>query len=338
MRAFALAFAVFALVAVAASYAARASLERALSTPRDPAGVPRLIDVPDGERTPALLRRLQREGLVASGWLMALYGASLREARPLVPGEYRLGPGLTPIQLLERVERGLRHEHTVALRPGMTVSEVAEVLAAERLVASEAFVRAAEDPELARRLGIRGPTVEGFLFPDVWALPRRLGAEALIRRLTGAFFEAVPSLGATADRLGLTPYQFVILASLVERGPVPAEERRLYAALLLERLQQGYALESAAADAYGRARRGAPADPREDPWNTTDRVGLPATPIGSPGLAALRATAEPADTEPLFMVRRGGGRHVFCPDVPCYLQALARHVPGQAPRFPLRER
>lgn len=336
MRTAAFAFAGLALLFVSASFLARSLLEAELTSPAKLAGERRLVVVPAGLDAAGLFALLEREGFVRGSWWLELYARHLHDPGRLVPGEYLLGPGFTPVQLIERVERGRVFEHTVTLPPGATVERMAEILASSGLTDPDAFLRAARDPRLAARLGIAGPGVEGFLFPDVWALPRGLSPEALIERLVDRFFSEAPNLDRAAERLGLTPYQLVIVASLVERGPIPPGERRLYAALLVERLQKGFALESAAADEYGRTRPGAPADPREDPWNTTHRPGLPRTPIGAPSLAALRATAEPADTEPVFMVRRGGGRHVFCPDLSCYLRALEAHAPGHKPHLPRR--
>ncbi len=336
MRRAAIAIAAAVLAGVGALYVARGWLEAVLLAPLDPAGESRLVLVPSGSSPGVLLERWRAEGLVQPSWMLDLYAAGLHDLGPMLPGEYRLGPGMSPVQLLERVERGRVYEHTVPLPAGGTVAVFAAALAEVELADPERFLAAATDPELARQLGVDGPSVEGFVFPDVWALPRGLAPEALLRRLVERFFAEAPNLERAGLRLGFTPYELVVLASLLEAGPVPPAERRLYAALLIERLQKGYALESAAADAYGAARPGAPADPREDPWNTTERPGLPRTPIGSPSLASLRATVDPADIEPLFMVRRGGGRHVFCPDEACYLDALEAHAPGQRPRFPKR--
>lgn len=335
MRIQAIVFAALVLAWSALGFLGRNALESRLTSPLDPTGESRLVSIPAGIDAPQLIEHLQAEGLVADSKLLELYARYLHRSGRLTPGEYRLAAGLTPVQLIERIERGLVHEHTVTLPAGATVESLAAELARAGLVEEEAFIQAAHDPALAQRLGIEGPSVEGFIFPDVWALPRGLGPRPLIERLVKRFFDEVPNLGTAAQRLGLTPYQLVTVASLVERGPIPSEERRLYAALLVERLQKGYALESMAADEYGRRRPGAPANPREDPWNTTERPGLPRTPIGSPSLSSLRAAAEPVDTEPVFMVRRGAGRHVFCPDIPCYLRALEAFAPGQRPHLPL---
>lgn len=329
-------FAAVVLGLTVLGYAFLGALEDRLVTPLDASGSRRIVSVPQDMDASQLLLFAAGEDLVVSSWLLDVYAHFLHTPGRLMGGEYELGPFLTPVQLIERVESGGLFEHTVALRAGSTVEEVAGVLAEAGLTDPKAFATAAHDPRRAQALGLGGPSAEGFLYPDVWALPRGLPPEELLERFVRRVFEVLPTLRSAAARLGLTPYQLVTVASLVELGPVPDEERRLYAALLIERLQKGFALEVPAADEYGRRRPGAPADPREDPWNTTDRPGLPRTPIGSPSLSSLRAAADPADTEPVFMVRRGGGRHVYCPDSACYLRALERHAPGRAPQFPKR--
>lgn len=334
MRTVALAFATLALMLVGMVFWGRNALQAVVLSPSEAGGERRLLSVPQGTDAPALIEQFQAEGLVRKSDLLRLYAEHLHEPGPIVPGEYRLGPGLSPLELIRRVERGRVYQHTFTLPAGSTVEEVARLLGERGLIDEPAFLAAAYDPELAARLGIDGPGVEGFLLPDVWALPRGLTPERLIARLVERFFQKVPDLKASAERLGLTPYQLVTLASLVQNGPVRGRERRLYAALLFERLQKGFALESDAADAYARERD--PSDPRRNPWNTSARPGLPKTPIGSPSLATLRATQEPATTEPVYMVRRKNGRHVYCPTASCYLRALAKHAPGERPHFPRR--
>ena len=316
----------------------RARVAYLLTTPLDPSLGSKLVVIPKGTDIPGLVRLLQREELISPSPLLWFYGRYLHDLNPPLPGEYNLGPSFTPLQLLERIEKGRVYEHTVTIPPGATLADIAGILEGTGLAEAKAFIRAAEDPILLQNLGIYGPSAEGHITPDVWALPRKLEVKELLKRLVKRFFDIAPQLDRAAERLGVTRYQLVTAASLVEMGPVVGAQRRVYAALLLERLQKGYALESIAADDYGRRRDGAPADPRLDPWNTTERPGLPVTPIGAPSLGALRAMIDPVDTEPVFMVRQGGGRYVFCPDLGCYEQALSRLAPGHEARLPKRFR
>lgn len=336
MRVVALLAAGLALLVACGVFIGRRALESALTSPVEPGGAPRLVEVPEGETPVSLVHRLAEARLVPQGPLLALYAEHLRPPRPLVAGEYRLNPSSAPLQLMHKVEAGQRFEHTVTLRAGSTLEAIAQALADAQLTEPEAFLAAAADPDLLASLGVDGPSAEGFVFADVWSLPRGLEPAELLTRLVRRFFDSMPDLDRASARLGFTVRELVTLASLVEAGPIPSAERRLYAAMLIERMQHGYALESEASDAYGRARPGAPADPREDPWNTTARVGLPPSPIGAPSLAAVLATVEPADTEPLFMVRRGAGRHVYCPDLGCLEAATREHQPGTRPHRPLR--
>ena len=336
MRRTALVLAGAVWLALVTAFTTRAHIEHLLTRALDPSAEPRLLDVPQGSSSSDLLHLMAEQGFAPNGVVWDLYVDHLHASEPVPSGEYLIGAGQSPLQQLRVVESGRRFEYTFTLPAGGTLEEMAEALAAAGVAEAGPFLEAARDVELLEELGVEGPSAEGFIYPDVWALPRGLEPAELLTRLVERFFDRAPDLASSAEVLGLTPHQLVTVASLVERGPVPPEEWRLYAALLIERLQKGYALESAAADEYGRTRPGAPADPRQDPWNTTQRPGLPSTPIGSPSLSALRATAAPADTEPVYMVRREGGRHVFCPTAVCYLEALRQHAPGQAAHFPRR--
>ena len=162
-------------------------------------------------------------------------------------------------------------------------------------------------------------TLEGFLFPATYQLRTR---QATSRRLAGRQLEAFKATFARVDlararRRNLSRYDVLIIASMVEREVLVPRERRLIAGVIYNRLQQGIPLGIDATIRYARNNWSRPLRQSElqadSPYNTRLRRGLPPTPIGNPGLAAMRAAANPADTRAIYYVVRpcGDGAHSF---------------------------
>jgi len=149
--------------------------------------------------------------------------------------------------------------------------------------------------------------VEGFLFPKTYELPPDADADAVVQRLLQQFEEDAGGLEwSRADRLGLTPYEVVIVASLIEREARVEEDRRKIASVIYNRMKKGMRLQIDATVQYALPKH----KPRltyedyeyESPYNTYLNDGLPPTPIASPGLASLEAALRPAKTKFLFYI------------------------------------
>lgn len=168
-----------------------------------------------------------------------------------------------------------------------------------------------------------GGTLEGFLFPSTYNIGEGATAVDVIHYQLSTFeSQAAPELQARADEMGLSLYQLVTLASIVEREAAIPEERPIIAAVYLNRMDEGMPLQADPSNQYG---VGTPDEwwPRLDtqlleqskstPYDTYNQEGLPPTPIANPGYAALQAVVQPADVTYLYFVTKGdeSGAHVF---------------------------
>jgi UPF0755 protein len=181
------------------------------------------------------------------------------------------------------------------------------------------FERASADPSAIRKLDPDATDLEGYLFPETYALPRRASADALTAQMV-ARFERVfgPDLRAAAASRGLSIRQAVTLASLVEKETARAEERPLVAAVYANRLRIGmglqcdptviYALQKAGKYTGNLTRENLTFD---SPYNTYRYAGLPPGPIAAPGRFALEAAVRPATVDYLYFVSRNDGSHMF---------------------------
>ncbi len=163
-----------------------------------------------------------------------------------------------------------------------------------------------------------GRSIEGFLFPATYEFTKLTSSARLVRDQLRAFRRNWRKVDLRYARSkNLTPYDVLIIASMIEKEAVAPDERRLIAAVIYNRLRNRMPLGIDATIRYGRDVPGT--EPLKesdlesnDPYNTRNRLGLPPTPISNPGLASMRAAANPARVDYLYFVRKGeSNRHFF---------------------------
>lgn len=176
---------------------------------------------------------------------------------------------------------------------------------------------AAARPPAVFRKDWPGDRIEGFLFPSTYEFTQLTSAARLVRDQLAHFRRQWRRVELRYARSqNLTPYDVLIIASMIEKETVAPEERRLVAAVIYNRLRLGMPLGIDATIRYGRGVPGTESLKQsdidsDDPYNTRNRVGLPPTPIANPGLASMRAAARPAGVDFLYFVRKPDGVHHF---------------------------
>jgi UPF0755 protein len=269
---------------------------------------------------PSRIRLLARR-LVWAGVLVGVLGAAAWTGAGLVRGDDTPPPPET-VPALERLR--------VIFPEGFTRAEMADRVAAVRGIAvqrrgvtprltREGYLIATADvkPPPAFRKDWPGDRIEGFLFPATYEFTQFTPARRLVRDQLAFFREQWRKVGlGSARSKNLTPYDVLIIASMVEKETVARTERRLVAAVIYNRLRLGMPLGIDATIRYGRGVPGTEplkiSDLESDgPYNTRKRTGLPPTPISNPGLAAIQAAAHPALVDYLFFVRKPDGVHHF---------------------------
>jgi UPF0755 protein len=277
------------------------------------------------ERPPELTTHRSRGGRVRRlGWTIVLLialGAVAWAGVALV--ERDDSPAATEtVPVLERLR--------IIFPEGFTRDEMAERVAAVRQIAID---RRGVTPRLTRDgyllasanarapVGFRkdwpGDRIEGFLFPATYEFSQYTSSGGLVRDQLASFRRQwrKVDLGYARSK-NLTPYDVLIIASMIEKETVAPEERKLVAAVIYNRLRLGMRLQIDATTRYGLGVPGT--EPLKqsdlesnDPYNTRNRLGLPPTPISNPGLASMRAAAHPARVDYLFFVRKPDGMHHF---------------------------
>lgn len=293
---------------------------------------PVLLQLEAGTGFGEMVGALEHLGLTRRDWRWRLFG---RLARPVIKaGEYRLPPGTTVGELIERVTSGdvLRHRFTIV--EGWTFSQLRRALAGDTRLRKVAVELDGE--ALMGRLGCERCAPEGRFLPETYFFARGSTDLELLQRAHAAMAETLDTVWRGRDRsLPIdSPYELLILASLIERETRIAAERERVAGVFVRRLNRGMRLQTDPTVAYGlgedwsgRLRR---VHLRTDhPWNTYTRHGLPPTPIALPGRASLRAAAHPAEGSALYFVARGDGSHYFSDTLAEHNRAVDRFIRGR---------
>jgi len=221
----------------------------------------------------------------------------------------------------------------VTVPEGFTIAEVAEVLVGEDLVDRARFLALAREGAAAFEYdflhGLPTMSLEGYLYPDTYRLPRHLPEQKVIRVFLDRFAQVVlPRVRARAEP-GFTLHEILTIASLVEREAKVPTEQPLIAGVIYNRLRRGWRLEVDATVLYALGRHKTTisyVDLKVDsPYNTYLHEGLPPGPIANPGLPAIEATLTPAATNYLYYVARPNGTHEFSKTLAAHLAAVRRY-------------
>ncbi|MDP7571027.1 MAG: endolytic transglycosylase MltG [Myxococcota bacterium] len=260
--------------------------------------------------------RLKRAGLLKSALAFRVLARWHGLESALQIGEFELSPAQTPEELLEQIVTGRVVSYEVVIPEGFRLAQIADRLADAGVVDREDFLAVARSPETAATLGVEGETLEGYLFPETYRVPRGLPARAVARVLVEEFHRAWAEIAPLARARDFSMQETVTLASIVEKETGAPAERPLIASVFWNRLDRSMRLETdptviyGIADFDGNIRRRHLED-RNNPYNTYVIAGLPPGPIASPGLESLRAVVQPAESDYLFFVSRNDGTHAF---------------------------
>jgi len=294
---------------------------------------PVTIEVPRGQPFAATLDDLAARGLLEHpSWLRAYARATGADAR-IKAGEYALPPGTTPRGLVVLLESGDVVQHSVTLIEGWTFRDLRRALEKEPFL--ENTLAGKDDAAVMAALGEEGQAPEGLFFPDTYLFGKgttdleilRESRSRMRRELEAAWRARVTNLPLA------TPYEALILASIVEKETALAGERPRIAGVFVTRLRRGMRLQTDPTVIYGlgpgfdgNLRR---ADlERDGPYNTYTRTGLPPTPIALPGADALRAAVAPDERGELYFVATGlpDGSHEFSSTLAEHEAAVKRYL------------
>ena len=297
--------------------------------PLAPPQMPYEFTVQAGTSLRAVARHLAADGVLFEGESLWIAGRALGKDRSIQAGVYRLDKPITTQELLQKLARGDVVALELVFVEGSTFKQWLAQLAAETRVRHT--LAGKTDAQLREALAIEEPSVEGWLFPNTYRFPPGSADVDIVKRAHAAMAKRLADAWASrAPQTALrTPYEALILASIVEKETALPDERALVAAVFLNRLERGMRLQTDPTVIYGMGENYAGNIRKKDltadtPWNTYTRDGLPPTPIAMPGAASLAAAVKPAATPFLYFVAKGDGTHQFSRSLEEHNRAVAK--------------
>ncbi len=288
------------------------------------------LAVKPGSTLKSIAASLQQQGILDKPFYLVLLGRYLDLDSSIKAGEFELLPGTTPDQLLRQLSEGKVIQHDLTLIEGENFKEMMKRIAGDTRL--ERRLESFEPDKVMEALGYPEIHPEGRFLPETYYFPRGTSDIEFLRR---AYRDMENFLNQSwpdrdADLPLKTPYEALILASIVEKETGKAEERPRIAGVFIRRLKKGMKLQTDPTVIYGigdsfdgdiRFR-----DLRKDTaYNTYTRFGLPPTPIAMPGREAILAVLHPASGQELYFVSRGDGSHYFSSTLKEHNKAVDRY-------------
>lgn len=332
---------VFSLFLLAGMLGAAASglwvwqdIQRFSSTALNVATPDATFDVARGSHVRGIIHQLRRERVSsAAPFYWRVLARQMDVDGKLHAGEYELNPGITPRELLRKMAAGEVRQHHFLIVDGWTFRQLRVALAND--AGLKQTLTTQTDAEIASGLGIESGQPEGWFLPETYAWVKGEADIDVLRRAHHAMQRTLDALWAkrAADLPLKTPYEALILASIIERETGIGSERAQIGGVFTRRLKLNMRLQTDPTVIYG---IGASYDGNirrrdletDTPYNTYTRFGLPPTPIALPGKPAIEAALQPAPGDALYFVAigDGSGRHMFSVDLPAHNRAVSDYL------------
>ncbi len=299
------------------------------TTPLIAEGAAVRLTVEPGTGIRQLSRQLQTKGLVDHPKVFALLARLDGKAHQLRAGVYEIRGGLTARDLLDRIARGESIQEQIRFIEGWTFRQVRAVLDAHTGVRHD--TKGMAESEILEKVGAIEKSPEGLFFPDSYHFAAGTSDIVLLRQAYARMRKILEGAwsGRASDLPVRSPYEALILASIVEKETGRPADRPLIGAVFANRLRIGMRLQSDPTVIYGMGSRFdgnlRRADLEADtPYNTYTRIGLPPTPIAAPGAASIAAVMNPPASPALYFVARGDGTSEFSATLDEHNRAVAR--------------
>ncbi len=283
-----------------------------------------------GSSLRTIARQFSGEGLISEPWSFIALAKTFRREGEIKAGNYQLDHEITPFQLLQKITKGDVSQSAIVFIEGWNFSQIRKALDEHPAIRHDSTGQS--DREMLILLGIQEENAEGLFFPDTYYFSNGMSDMSVLKRayqimgqrLADAWRERSPNLPYS------TPYEALIMASIIEKETGQSGERQMIAAVFINRLRIGMRLQTDPTVIYGLGetfdgnlhKRDLTTD---NAYNTYTRAGLPPGPIAMPGWASLQAALHPGETSALYFVSRGDGTHQFSRSLEEHNQAVARY-------------
>jgi len=289
------------------------------------------IEVTEGMSFKAIAAELRKEGIIRYRGYFELIGRLQGISRKVRMGYYGLSTNMSLWEVLDSFRKGKIIEYEIVIPEGYNLYQIGWTLSGTPLLSNpQEFISLVKNKQYVHSLGIEADTLEGYLFPDTYFLPKGIKLEDIPKKMVQRYNVVfTDSLRKRAKEVGFTEHQILTLASIVEKEAKLQSERKLIAAVYINRLRQGMKLQADPTTVYGTkawiTKVTSQDLKRRSPYNTYLHKGLPPGPIANPGEGAILAALYPEKVDYLFFVAQGDGSHYFSKDYGSHEKAIGRY-------------
>jgi UPF0755 protein len=274
------------------------------------------IQIPKGSTFRQAVEIFSHERIIRDKNLFLLIGRISRIDRKIRAGYYSIYSSMNSLDLLTALRRGQIIEYEITVVEGDSLREVGEKLAGKGIVNEGDFRKFASDKSFLSAYNINAPTIEGYIFPETYKIPKGMDPKEALGMMINKMRENLSDkLTARAEEIGFSERQVLTLASIIEKEAVTDDERPLISAVYHNRLRKKIPLQADPTAIYGikssREKIMSEDLKRKTPYNTYVIKGLPPGPIASPGIKSITAALYPANVPYIYFVSNNDGTHQF---------------------------
>jgi UPF0755 protein len=292
-----------------------------------------IFEISTGETLSNIISRLEDEELIRSGIFLRVFSLIMNTEQDFKSGTYKIEYGYTTREIHDLLISGKQKLITITIPEGWTIRRIADLLDENNIIDKNEFIAAATSAEIVNSFDIPGSSVEGFLFPDTYLFPENYPADQIISVMINNLYNNLQEIAPDyTDWKRKDLYDFIILASIVEREYKVPEEAPIIGSVFQNRLSINMGLESCATIEYiiteilgkPHPERITEYDTKLDSlYNTYEWAGLPPGPICNPGKIALDGVFNPEDTDFFYFVLKDveTGEHYFSRELQEHNQA-----------------
>jgi UPF0755 protein len=291
---------------------------------------PRIVEIKPGSSFARISKQLEHAGVVSDAQYFTLLAKWRKATAQIHAGEYLFDVSAKPGDVLDRLIVGDIRKFQVTIPEGFNLKEIAARLAKTEVGTAEEFLTLCYEQPFIESLGIEASSLEGYLFPETYTYTSSTTVRQLLRTMVKQLQDHLsPEVLAKAKTLKMNRHQLITLASIIQKEAGNMMEMPLIAAVFHNRLKRRIPLQADPTVIYGIADFDGNLTRKHlqtpTPYNTYRKRGLPPGPIASPGLLALHAAANPAESKDLYFVARGDGTHEFNATLKEHNRAVRRY-------------
>lgn len=285
------------------------------------------IYIPRGSNFSYIASVFKEKGIIKNELIFKITGRILGIEKRARAGYYLISKDMTLLEVLEKLLKGKIIEYTLTVVEGDSIFEIADKLSKLNPDFGRQLLEIKNDKDFLKKLNIDAPSLEGYLFPATYTIPKGMDLKEILSMMVKKFWSIYDeSLLEKTRKMGWTVNKVITLASIIEKEAKLEEEKPLISAVYHNRLKLGMPLQADPTAIYGikRFKEGVKKKDllNKTPYNTYIIKGLPPGPIASPSLSSIKAALNPANISYLYFVAKGDGSHVFSSSYDNHISAI----------------